>query len=114
MTKKSLSARQARWAELLSQYHFKIQYQTAAKNQIADTLTRKEEDVIKQEAVKKESREQVMLPPKTLSSKVQEELAQSSLLAPLDVPSEILLTDKIIQANRTNKDLEALREQALE
>jgi hypothetical protein len=55
-----------------------------------------------------------MLPPKILSSKVQEELAQSLLLAPLEAPSEILLTDKIIQANRTNKDLEALWEQALE
>jgi hypothetical protein len=45
MTTKNLSTRQARWAELLSQYHFKIIYWVGKANQKADALTRCEEDV---------------------------------------------------------------------
>jgi hypothetical protein len=45
MTTKNLSARQARWAELLSQYHFKIIYCAGKANQKADALTRREEDI---------------------------------------------------------------------
>jgi hypothetical protein len=45
MTTKNLSARQARWAELLSQYHFKIIYRAGKANQKADALIRREEDV---------------------------------------------------------------------
>ena len=137
MTKKSLSARQARWAELLSRYHFKIQYHSATKNQKADALTRREEDVRQQDIVKKESREQVVLPAKNLSPQVQEELARSGpQLTVLDFPSptvldfpsparemdhvkeaparpeSILITDRIFQANRTNEELQELRDQA--
>jgi hypothetical protein len=45
MTTKNLFARQARWAELLSQYYFKIIYRAEKANQKADALTRREEDV---------------------------------------------------------------------
>ena len=114
MTKKSLSARQARWAELLSRYHFKIQYHSAAQNQKADALTRREEDVRQQEALKKEHRDQVMLPSETLSVQVQDELAKSAadqsraIVAPIEAQIEaesLLITDRILQANRTNQDL---------
>lgn len=116
MTKKNLSARQARWAELLSQYHFKIMYQTAAKNHKADSLTRRENDVREYEVAKKETREQVMLPERNLSDEVQGELANQRVLAPveLDAPPEInvLLIDELLQANRTHQELETLRDQA--
>ena len=45
MTTKNLSTRQARWAELLSRYHFKIIYRAGKANQKADALTRREEDI---------------------------------------------------------------------
>ena len=45
MTTKNLSARQARWAELLSRYHFTIMYRLGKKNSRADALSRKEDDV---------------------------------------------------------------------
>lgn len=55
MTTKNLSARQARWAELLSRYHFTIMYWPGQSNQKADALTRREEDTYAQNLVKKES-----------------------------------------------------------
>jgi len=55
MTTKNLSARQARWAELLSRYHFTIMYWPGQSNQKADALTRREEDTYEQNLVKKES-----------------------------------------------------------
>jgi hypothetical protein len=44
MTKRQLTARQARWAELLSQYNFRIEYRTGKSNERADTLTRRSQD----------------------------------------------------------------------
>ena len=43
MTTKALTARQARWAEVLSRYHFRIMYKPGATN-CADALTRREQD----------------------------------------------------------------------
>lgn len=40
MTKKTLTRHQARWAEKLSEYNFKIFYQDGKTNQKADALTR--------------------------------------------------------------------------
>ena len=45
ITTKKLSARQARWAELLARYNFQIKYQPGKENHKADALTRREEDV---------------------------------------------------------------------
>lgn len=115
MTKKQLTARQARWAELLSQYHFKIQYHSAAKNQKADALTRREDDVAQQDALKKEYRDQIMLPAENLSSRVQKELLKSvTTVAPViqDDPASLLLTDRILQANRTSPTLQEMRDRA--
>jgi hypothetical protein len=49
MTTKQLSARQARWSELLSRYDFKIMYRTGKANGRADALSRRSEDVQAQE-----------------------------------------------------------------
>ena len=45
MTTKNLSVRQARWAELLSRYQFKIIYRAGKANQKSDAFTRREEDI---------------------------------------------------------------------
>lgn len=44
MTSKELTRRQARWAEKLSEYNFKIMYQSGTKNAKADALTRRAGD----------------------------------------------------------------------
>ena len=41
MTTKKLTLKQARWAEFLSEFNFKVTYQTGKKNEKADALTRK-------------------------------------------------------------------------
>src|SRR5580700_2906679 len=40
MTTKELTRRQARWAEKLAEFNFKILYQSGAKNHKADAVTR--------------------------------------------------------------------------
>ena len=45
MTTKQLTSRQARWAEILSQFFFTIMYRPGKENTQADTLTRREQDV---------------------------------------------------------------------
>ena len=44
MDTKQLNARQARWAEFLSQYNFQVQYRRGVSNVKADTLTRRTQD----------------------------------------------------------------------
>jgi len=44
MTTKKLTRRQARWAEILSQYNFKIIYRTGKQNEKAEALTRRPND----------------------------------------------------------------------
>lgn len=39
VTKRTLSARQARWAEFLSRFHFHIVYRPGQQNVLADALT---------------------------------------------------------------------------
>lgn len=64
-----------------------------------------------------------MLPSETLSVQVQDELAKSAadqsraIVAPIEAQIEaesLLITDRILQANRTNQDLQELRVRAAE
>ena len=64
MTTKKLTPRQARWAEFLSKFNFKVTYQTGKKNDKADALTRKpNERPISNEDDQQEHRMRVLLPP---------------------------------------------------
>ena len=63
MTTKALTARQARWAEILSQYNFQIKYKPGSTNR-ADALTRREQDIDNQLAAKIAVRTQRILGPK--------------------------------------------------
>jgi hypothetical protein len=45
MTTKELTSRQARWAELLSRYNFKLMYSAGKANTRADALSRIKDDV---------------------------------------------------------------------
>ena len=111
MTTKNLSARQARWAELLSRYHFKIMYRAGKANQKADALTRREEDVKAQNALKKEARKQITIP----SHKVDSRIKAKIKLAPMSPNlTPVTLTDHILQANQTDISLQPLRDRAIQ
>jgi transposase InsO family protein len=123
MTTKKLSARQARWAELLSRYHFVLMYRTGKLNERADALSRKHEDVTVQGKVMAEYRTQTFLP----RNKISPEVIQDLQLAPVEplvspaqerIPAEIggydslQLVDKILTENRSSPDLQELRTKA--
>jgi hypothetical protein len=116
MTTKILSARQARWAEYLSRFYFKLMYRAGKSNERADALSRKYEDTIAQDRVMAEYRTQVFLP----RSKISDEVIHDLQLAPIDgSPPEneteydsIQLVDKLLSDNRTSLELEELRAKA--
>ena len=64
MTTKKLTPRQARWAELLSEFNFVISYQNGKKNDKADALTQKPGDCpTDKEDERLEHYIQILLPP---------------------------------------------------
>ena len=121
---KKLLARQARWAEYLSRFYFKLIYRARKSNKRADALSKKHEDVKEQGRVIKEYRTQVLLPRTKIDSAVVKDLQ----LAPIETAPEqeleptadftsqpydsIQLLDKILIANRTSPDLAKLRTKA--
>ena len=98
ITTKNLSARQACQAELLFCYYFIIMYQPGKKNQKADALTRREDDVKTQDQVKKKACQQVMLLSANLDQQIKEELRVSSL-------DLVALVDQILKANQEHESL---------
>jgi transposase InsO family protein len=140
MTTKALTARQARWAEVLSRYHFRIMYKPGATNR-ADALTRREQDINPQKEAMSTLQKQTMLQPEQLDPRILEELEQSTDLCDIEapIPGPILdpaeglqtltdpsgdlqtesgpqealdLIDELLQANRTTDSLRAWREKA--
>ena len=61
MTTKQLTSRQARWAEILSQFFFTIMYRPGRQNAQADALTRREQDVEPQDELKAQYRTRALL-----------------------------------------------------
>jgi hypothetical protein len=87
MTTKALTARQARWAEVLSQFSFQIMYKPGAKNH-ADALTRRDQELDDQIARKIAIRTQTLLGTDQLDPRIREEL-QQSLLTSVNKPNEL-------------------------
>jgi len=79
MTTKKLSRRQARWAELLSQYNFKIDYRPGAANGKADALTRREDSDVSR-AKEDPNLNQTMLTKTMLSDKILKDLNIAKLV----------------------------------
>jgi hypothetical protein len=77
MTTKVLTAKQVRWMEFLSDFNFQIIYTTGKNNQKADILTRREQDLVIQERVKRDSRSRVLLGPYRLYPRINSKLASS-------------------------------------
>src|ERR1700691_461141 len=104
MTSKILSARQARWAEILSRYQFKISYKPGKLNK-ADPLTRLDEKTLNQ--AKRDNRDQVLLPPENLDRRIIEELEIYRVdfsISPIE--EQLDLIDRLLQENRAAKALD--------
>jgi transposase InsO family protein len=109
MTSKSLSARQARWAEILSRYHFKISYKPGKTNK-ADPLTRIEDQVKDLNQAKRDNREQTLLPPRNLDNRILQDLEVNHISLSLSpIQDQLDLIDDILQANRMEPDLARAR-----
>ena len=111
MTTKKLSVRQARWAEYLSRFHFKLAYRAGKSNERADALSRRTEDVAQQTRTIAAHRTQVLLP----RNKITKEVVQDLQLAPIEPDvrhNSIELVDRLLAANRTSPDLAELRVKA--
>ena len=106
MSTKALTARQARWAEILSKYNFRIEYKPGRLNR-ADPLTRREQDTTPQDELKKKNREQVLLRPEMLSPELQETIQIQQVIC-----GQLELIDLIRQANQTSPELEEYRQLA--
>lgn len=63
MTTKMLNRRQARWAEYLSRFNFKIEYRPGKLGAKPDALTRRSQDLPKEGDARLEYRKQVLLKP---------------------------------------------------
>jgi predicted aspartyl protease len=108
MSSKLLSARQARWAEILSRYHFKISYKPGKHNK-ADPLTRQDQTKSLDQA-KRDNRDQALLSPAQLDHRILQELEVNRIalfLSPIE--EQLDLIDEIFQANRTALDLDHAR-----
>lgn len=99
MTKKQLNARQARWAEFLSRFHFVSKYQPGKDNIPADILTRRE-------GSSNVNRESLILPADTLDPRIYQSLNINS------INSDIPLIHEIVHANQTSPSLETYRNKA--
>jgi hypothetical protein len=77
MTTKDLNARQARWAEFFAKFYFMIAYRPGKTNTIADTLSRRSQDLTLQEARKRALRQQPLLTDGQIDPKIRQEMAKS-------------------------------------
>ena len=121
MSTKKLSRRQVRWAELLSQFDFKIVYRPGRLNERADALSRRSQDKPTTAAdARNQHQMQTMLKPEMLSTEVKEDLHISSepnkghAIAPVETSEGTSPIEDIWQANKTSPLLYKLREQAQE
>jgi transposase InsO family protein len=119
MTTKQLTGRQARWAEALSEYYFIVMYRAGKQNAKADALTRRDDEVERQDQVKTEYRTRAFLSQDQIDPQVLQDLGidlDDASLAPIEEGSQIdestELTDYILQSNLNAPSLEAVRQQA--
>jgi transposase InsO family protein len=118
ITIKKLLVRQARWAEYLSRYHFKLMYRAGKSNERADALSRKYEDVTAQDKAMAAYRTQILLPRRKIDDNVVRDLQLAPIEAFVSPAQEetqydsIQLVDKLLSENRESPELEELRNKA--
>ena len=102
MSSKNLTARQARWSEVLSQFFFQIMYRPGRKNELADALSRREQETDPPTLIKDQIRFRPLLSGEQISPKVRQELG-IAFLEPLP------LIDALLRENREHKSLATAR-----
>lgn len=137
MSTKELTARQARWAEFFAEFHFTIMYRTGVTNTLADTLSRRDQELTPTEAKKRAFRTQQMIPDSKIDPKILEEFKEEAdsegpqirvveAVQLEEIQEEIVnpvseeeydvngydVIDQIIAANKSSPVLESLREKA--
>jgi hypothetical protein len=95
MSTKDLTARQARWAEFFADFHFTIMYRTGITNTLADTLSRRDQDLSPSEARKKAIRSQQMIPDDKIDPAVAKDLQLATLDDYDDTSSYIQVLEEI-------------------
>ncbi|ESZ90499.1 hypothetical protein SBOR_9116 [Sclerotinia borealis F-4128] len=113
ITSKQLNNRQARIAELLADFNFLIMYRPSKENPLADTLSRKDDDI---EVTNKQKKEQRILPLFTqdqLDPRIQTLLESPDIVALEHIKPFIKTIDHILHLNKTSETLHALRKEAL-
>ena len=103
MTTKKLSRRQARWAELLSQYHFQITYRPGAQNGKADALTRRDQEG-NTRSKEDPNLYQTLLKPEMLS----EEIKEQCHIATLTANDQGTLYDFVKQSQQNSEEMQIL------
>jgi transposase InsO family protein len=113
MTTKVLNSRQASWAEKLSRFYFVIRYRPGKNNALADALSRRQDVVNYQNEAKKKFRTQTLLLEECLDPQIVREFKEvESTVSVVTLQDNLHIVDKLLQANRTNPELEPYREKA--
>jgi hypothetical protein len=114
MTSKQLKSRQARWSELLADFYFHITYRPGRANELADALSRREQDIGPQDNVKKEIRMKPLLEADQVDPQIRAEMNLTDALSQIELFAieSLPLVDAILRANRSHASLDSLREDA--
>ena len=109
-TTKQLSRRQARWAEFLSRFDFKIGYRPGKQGEKPDSLTRRSGDLPKEGDLRLEHQNQVVLKPHNF------ELLANNLLRLTDITNDDADTDNDLETEHedSEKSIEELMNQGYE
>ena len=109
MSTKSLSARQAHWAEILSRYNFRILY-CPGKTNTADPLTQMDTDTQALNQTKESAHKQQLIPTDALDPQIVQELKQFEQEVAISlIDSHLDLVDSILQLNRTTHEFDTAR-----
>lgn len=113
-TKRLLNSRQAAWADLLAEYNFQITYRPGTENVLADSLSRKGEELRTQLEKRHALRTRALFKPVSNLNEPSE-LSEIAVLDDADPPecSGYALIDKVLQANQHSEELAAYRDMAV-
>ena len=104
MRTKKLSRRQVRWAEFLSRFDFAISHTPGRQNVVADALSRRTQDLPKEESDPRLTQQfQQVLKPRMVSQEVRQELQVYPVEEQLPVLSEVVETANRADVEEMNK-----------
>lgn len=104
MTTKALNARQARWAEILSEFNFLIKYRPGNSNMAADALSRREQDVVPQDLTKSSIRNRSLLK--------QDQVQEYPFETCISFIESFQLVNQLLDTNRRHPSLQIARNKA--